>query len=371
MSDVPMSGVRLLSSVREVPAEAWNAVVERHGGSAFHRHEWLAALERATLVRATPRHAVVFDGGVPVAVAPMLRTTSCPKLAMFRHGYLRAGIGDAPLLVGHSLYAQSSEILGEAAHRRLVLNEVEALVRRGGRTPAALLPLVPGGSELLRELRARGWVTGLLSCTNLLPVEWDSFEHYLDWLPRTRRANVRKARRRSAAAGAQCSVRRGVGDVAVMAGLIRATAAHHGSPVFFDEQFLGAVLECLGQAAVVFTVRGGGRPILSCLAVDLGGELTPWCIGLDYAALETFGQYNLLYGELVRYAIENRRRVVNFGRSTYYIKRKYGCALRPVYAAATGVAELRGALTGWVGRIDARARRELAAVGDPTGPRGS
>jgi predicted N-acyltransferase len=360
-----MSEVRLLGSVHQAPAQAWNAVVERHGGSVFHRHEWLAALEDATLVRATPRHAVVFDDGVPRAVAPLLLTSSCPKLAMFRHGYLRAGIGDGPLLVGHSLYAQSSEILGAPAHRRLVLDEVEALVRARGQAPAALLPLVPGGSDLLAELRRRRWVTGLLSCTNLLPVRWDSFAAYLDWLPRSRRVNVRKALRRADAAGAVCAVRRGTGDVAVMAGLIRATAEHHGSPVFFDEQFLGAVLERLGPAAVVFTVRGGGRPILSCLAVDLGGELAPWCIGLDYASLATFGQYNLLYAELVRYAIEHRLRVVNFGRSTYYIKRKYGCVLRPVYAAATGVPDLRGALAGWVGRMDARARRELTELGLP------
>jgi len=359
-----MPAVRLLGSIHEVPAATWNGLVERHGGSVFHRHEWLAAVEEARMVRAEPRHAVL-DGpdGLPVAVAPLFHTTFCPKLEMFRSGYVDAGIGGTDLLVGHSLYAQSSELLGPPEHQAQLLDAIGEIPGKQGQAPAAFLPLVPADRPLLDELRDRGWATGLLSCTNLLSVRWDSFDAYLSWLPSGKRRNIRKAVRRSEAAGAVCTVEPGGGDVAGMAALIRTTAEHHGSPLFFDEQFLRAVLERLGPAAVVFTIRGGGRPILSCLAVDAGGELAPWCIGLDYDALPEYGQYNYLYSQLISYAAERGRRVVNFGRSTYYIKRKYGCALRPVHAAALGIAELRPALAHWVKLIDAHAHRELDALG--------
>lgn len=361
-----MEGVRFLGSIHDVPAGQWNALVGRYGGSVFHRHEWLAAVEDADLVRVVPRHALVADArGEPVAAAPLLHTTFCPKLEMFLSRYLDAGLDGVPMLVGHSMYAQSSEVLGEPEHAAAVL---DAICRGATEAPAVFLPLIPGDTSLLKEVQARGWATGLLSCTNLLPVEWASYEEYLAWLPSSRRRNIRKAEARSEAAGVSCRVRRGSGDVATPARLIRSTAEHHGSPLFFDEPFLRAVLEHMGEAAVVFTVYGRGRPVLACLALDAGGELAPWCIGLEYDTLGTFGHYNYLYTQLIRYAIDNRRSVVNFGRSTYYIKRKYGCRLRPVYAAATGTPALRPALEGWIGRIDTYARQELAGLGLPQPP---
>ena len=355
--------VRFLETIHDIPAGVWNALVERHGGSVFHRHEVLAALEDAALVRVRARHAVLGGLGQPVAVAPLLRTESCPKLEMFLSGYVDSGLDGVPMLVGHSMYAQSSAVLGPAGVADRVLAALDGAEDAAHGAPAVFFPLVPGDAPLLDRLRARGYETGLLSCTNLLPIEWSGFEEYLAWLPSSRRKNIRKAMAGSERAGVVCTVERGGADVPEMARLIRATAAHHGSPVFFDEQFLEAVLRRMGAGAVVFTVRGGGRALLTCLALEGGGELAPWCIGFEYESLEEYGHYNYLYASLVRYAVESGLRLLNLGRSTYYIKRKYGCALRPVYAAAAGTPRLRPALRGWIRGIDEHARRELAAVG--------
>jgi predicted N-acyltransferase len=356
-----VSDVRFLESIHEIPAGVWNALVDRYGGSVFDRHEVLAALQDAALVQAGPRHAVLQGPHGPMAVAPLLYTESCPKLRMFLSGYVDSGLETVPMLVGHSMYAQSSAVLGPAGAAESVLAALDGHGEASG-APVVLFPLVPGEAPLLERLRERGYATGLLSCTNLLPIRWDRFEDYLAWLPSSRRRNVRKAMGRSERAGVVCTVERGGGDVAQMARLIRATAGHHGSPVFFDEQFLDAVLRRMGAGAVVFTVRAGGRVLLTCLALEGGGELAPWCIGFEYESLEEYGHYNYLYASLVQHAVENRLRLLNLGRSTYYIKRKYGCSLRPVYAAATGAPRLRPALAGWVRAIDAHARRELAAV---------
>ncbi len=351
--------VRILAAVEEVPAAAWNEAADRLGGQVHHRHEWLRALERAGPVDADPRHAVLTDDtGRITGLAPCYLTRACPKLDMFRRHYLHSPLAAEPLGVVHSMYGQTSQVLaaGPADRERLVAALEEAV-------PAPLaFPLVAAGDPLLGLLTDRGYQVGLLSCTNLLAVRWPSFAAYLADRPSAKRQNILRGLRRSERAGVTVAVRRGAeatADLGQLATLVAGTAAHHGSPLFFDERFLAGILRELGDAAVVFTVRAGSAPLLSCLALEHAGELTPWCVGLDYAELATFDHYNFLYATLVRHAIEARLASVNFGRSTYVIKRKFGCRQRPVQLA---VWPAPGTAT-WVREIDRRARAELAAVG--------
>ncbi|MEV0134243.1 GNAT family N-acetyltransferase [Dactylosporangium sp. NPDC050688] len=361
-----MTDLRVLHSIEDIPAGEWDAVVAAHGGSVFHRHAWLSALEAGGLVRADARHVVAVDDGRVTAVAPLYRTHHCPKLEMFQRHYVDAGLPDAAMFVAHSMYAQSSEILaGDDDRRAAVLDGIEALHRAEGPELILSFPLVPGDSPLLPALAGRGHPLALLSCTNLLDVEWDTFEGYLAARSSAKRHNIQRGIQRSEQAGAVLDVRRGTGDVGLIAGLVRRTAEHHDSPQFFTEAFLAATLDRLGDSAVVFTVLGRGQPVLACLALDDGTEVAPWCIGFDYASLAEFGHYNYLYAGVIRYAIEHRRKIVNFGRSTYYIKRKYGCRQRPVYAAMAAPPALRGAVDGWLGAIDRHAAQELTAAGLP------
>ena len=351
--------VRILSAVDELPAASWNDAVDRLGGQVHHRHEWLTALERSGPVDVEPRHAALTDAaGRLVGLAPCYLTRSCPKLDMFRRHYLTSPLGAEPLAVVHSMYGQTSQVLAatEAEREQLVAALEDAVD-----APLAF-PLVPAGDPLLPLLADRGYDIGLLSCTNLLPVRWPSFQAYLADRPSAKRHNISRGLRRSDEAGVWLTVRRGAAagaDLELLAGLAAGTAAHHGSPVFFDERFLTGIVRELGEAVVVFTVRAGAAPLLSCLALEHAGELSPWCVGLEYSGLDTFDHYNYLYAALIRHAIEIGLASVNFGRSTYLIKRKFGCLQRPVRIAvrpAAGTAD-------WVRDIDERARAELAALG--------
>lgn len=361
-----MTMVRVVYDIREVEPVSWDAAVSRYGGSVYHRHAWLRSVEAAAMVDVDARHLVLEAGGRVLGVAPLYLTRRCPKLEMFRRHYVSAGIGDAPMLVGHSMYAQSSDVLAAGEReRRLLLREVLALWQAEAADQILAFPLVPGSSPLLADLLQHGFTTGLLSCTNLLDTPWDSFEGYLAHLPKPKRRNIVKGIQRSERAGVTAEVRCGDADLDLLASMVRRTAEHHGSPVFFDVGFLAAVVKEFGPAAVTVTVYGRGKPVLTCLVLDTGGEVTPWCIGFDYDSLREFGQYNYLYSELIRYAVENGRRQVNFGRSTYYIKRKYGCRQRPVYAAMAAPPAARRAVETWVSAIDAHARTELSEVGLP------
>lgn len=363
-----MATLRVLSSVDDIGAAEWNAAVDRLGGSIHHRHEWLRALERGGAVDVEPRHAVLMDGGRVTALVPCYRTRRCPKLEMFLRYYVSSPLAGAPLPVVHSMYGQTSEVLaGSAADAERLVTELERLAAADPEPAPLTFPLVPADAPLLPLLAARGYATGLLSCTNLLAVRWSTFADYLADRPSAKRRNILRGLRRSEQAGVAVAVRRGAeaADLDLLAELTAATARHHGSPLFFDRRFLTAIATELAAAVVMFTVRAAGAVLLSCLAVEHAGELTPWCVGLDYAGLDRFDHYNYLYAALIRHAIESGLSTVNFGRSTYVIKRKFGCRQRPVYAAVGGLGTPASGAAEWIAATDRHARAELAAVGLP------
>ena len=358
--------VEVCKSIAAFPRSLWNEAVQRLGGSVYHRHEWLSLLESVSLVSVEPLHIVVRRGGRITAIAPLYRTQRCPKFDMFLSQYVSArGLDDCRFLVGHSMYAQSSQVLAEdAADRRVVLEQVEML-RRDQRPHAgvAVFPLVPEGDHLLPLLKEDGYRIGLLSCTNLLDVGWDTFEGYLASLRSAKRINILKGMRISEGGGleAKWGIKPSTPDT--LTELIRRTAEHHGNPVFFDSKFIADIFKHLSGLADVCTLTVGNEPLLACLVLADGTELLPWCIGFDYDTLGKYGHYNYLYVELIKYAIRHGYRRINLGRSTYYIKRKYGFRQRPVYIAARSDASIAGPVSGWIEAIEAFARDELEMNG--------
>jgi predicted N-acyltransferase len=340
--------------------------VERLGGSVYHRHEWLSMLESVSLVSVEPLHIVVRRGGRVTAIAPFYRTERCPKFEMFLSQYVSTrGMDDCRFFVGHSMYAQSSQILAEdAVDRQVVLEQVETL-RRGQRSHAGVVvfPLVPEDDPLLLLLKEDGYRIGLLSCTNLLDIRWDTFEGYLASLRSAKRLNILKGMRISEEGGLKAKWGIEPSTTGIITELIRRTAEHHGSPVFFDSQFIAGIFEHLSGLIDVCTLAVGNEALLSCLVLTDGTELLPWCIGFDYDKLGKYGHYNYLYVELIKYAIQRGYRRINLGRSTYYIKRKYGFRQRPVYIAARFDDSLAEPVSGWIEAIEAFARDELEING--------
>jgi hypothetical protein len=346
-----------------VDRDMWNEAVVRLGGSVYHRHEWLSAVEHSGLIDVDARHLLATENGRAVGMSPCYLTRYCPKLEMFRSHYVAAKPGGSTALVVHSMYAQSSEILADGPEtRRTLLAATEEQWRRA-RADFLMFPLVPAGDPLLSLLAERRYAIGLLSCTNYLDVRWPTFGAYLAGRPSAKRRNITKGMLRSESAGLTASIEPAAGHIGLLADLAARTADRHGSPVFFTRSFLKAIVAHLGDVATVVVLRGGGRPVLACLVLCYEGELTPWCVGLDYDVLGQFNQYNYLYVTLIRLAIETRMRKVNFGRSTYVVKRKCGCRQRPVYLAVAPGAENQATGERWVDAVDRHAREELATTG--------
>jgi hypothetical protein len=346
--------------VTDLAADRWNAAVDSLGGSVFLRDEWLRAVAGGGLVDADAAHVVLDADGEITALAACLLTRRCPKLEMFREYYLSSPFAGQTVGVVHSMYAQRSQLLARSeADRARLLTELED---RCLDAAGLFLPMVAAGDPLLDLVRDRGYAVGLLSCTNVLPVHWASLDEYLASRPSRKRNNIRHVLRTVEREGVTVEIRRDAEAVDTLARMVERTARRHGSPLFFDGRFLRSVVTALGAKAPVFVVTAGERVLLSCLALHHGGELVPWCIGLDYDALPQYDQYNALYIAIIRYAIEHGVREVNFGRSTYLIKRKFGCVQRPVYAAITGPPHHAADRREWIDAIDRRARQELAEV---------
>ena len=353
----------LLSRITDIAPEAWNAGVDALGGTVFHRHEWLRALDTGGMIDADAAHAVLGGREAPTGLAPCLITRRCPKLEMFREYYLRSPFAGRPIAVGHSMYAQSSQVLAATdADRSRLLDALEERALAGGAAEALMFPLVSAADPLLSLLRERDYAVGLLSCVNVLQVRWPTFDAYLADLTSARRNNIRSTLRTAERESLTVTIHRDGSALDTLAELVGRTAGKHGSPLFFDARFLRAIVAAMGDRTVTFEVAVGDAILLSCLALQHKGELVPWCVGLTYDALSRYDHYNVLYASLVRYAVAEGLREVNFGRSTYPIKRKFGCVQRPVYAAVTGTAAGKADRETWIAAIDERARRELAEV---------
>lgn len=355
--------IERLESIDEVTPSAWNAAVDRLGGAVHHRHEWLAAYETNDIVDVDARHVVVTGASKEiVALAPCYLVRRCPKLDMFRRYYVEADL-EGPMTVVHCMYGQTSQILAASEPERArVLDEIEAAWEADDAVALAF-PLVPIDDPLLKLLWARGYELGLLSCMNLLDVAWASFEEYLESLPSRKRRNVRLATERSELAGLVATWSRDPAELPGLAALVKETAERHDSPLFFSRGYLERIVDRLGDAAETVTLRAGDDVVLSCLTISDRHECVPWAVGIDYDRLGELDQYNYLYATLIRTAIERRLPRLNFGRSTYVIKRKFGCVQRPVYVAAKARSGAEASLARWVADIDAHARRELDDVG--------
>jgi predicted N-acyltransferase len=359
--------VEVRTSIRGIPRAAWNSLVETFDGSVFHTYEWLAALETSTLVKLQARHVLVWRTGRLIAAAPFYLTEHCPKLSMFVGYYTSFGTQlNVPMLLGHSMYAQSSLLLcnkPEAEEGQALLRTLDEIWQAEANVPLLGFPLLNERGSLASVLEGSGFRLAFLACSNHLDIRWSSFDEYLASRTSNMRRNIRQTTELAEREGIRCRTGWTVEDAKKVADMAKLTAEHHGSPAFFDVAFIEQLLVQASDYVRFFELSVGGRTILTCLALLYRGNLVPWSIGFEYESLRRYNHYNLLYVLLIRWAIENSVRSIHFGRSTYYIKNKYGCVRRPIYAAFKSYEAYTDTMSLWLQAVTVRARAELAQFG--------
>ncbi|WP_267595498.1 GNAT family N-acetyltransferase [Carbonactinospora thermoautotrophica] len=222
-------------------------------------------------------------------------------------------------------------VVGRDAAVDVLLDRFEELAREWGCRTSAVLHVPEDDRRLRAALEARGYVGASFVAQAVLPVAWSSFDDYLATLRRNRRTSIRRERRVFAESGMR--VRRVSVESAgpAMAALHAAQLRRYGHDI--AEERLAALIERirrhLAPWCTVLVAERDGELEGFVLAYEKSGELHPKMTGFSKYAQQHFGYFNLLYYEVLEYAMARGVRSVVLGPETYEAKVARGALLHP------------------------------------------
>lgn len=292
-----MNEAVIVREFEERDRDAWRAYVNAHEqATLFHDLRWSDAVRAGYGYRNS--HLIAEKDGALAGVLP-LTFVSAPLLG-------RSLISTAFAVGGGILAndANAAASLGAAAldlGRRLGVNYVEL---RGGIAPG------PGYAE-------KGGVYA--SFEKEMPDDADAIRN---WLPRNRRAEVKKALRIDEPNESSFRTTSRIRDFyKVYAPALR----NLGTPVM-PRKFLEALKANFADDADIGLVEHNGEPVAGLLSFWFRDRVMPYYIGADRKARD-IRAYDYLYYKLMRRAVERGVRIFDFGRSkvgsTHFDTKKY------------------------------------------------
>lgn len=290
---------------------AMGAFLDGHAETtAFHRFEWLDAVEAALGHRT---HWLIAERGSEIRAVLPLSAVHSPLFgrALVSTGFaVGGGMLEAEPGEGAKLFGAAEELA-----QRLACPSIEL---RGGALPEG------DGWHHKHESHA-GFVC------DLAPDD----EAQLTAIPRKQRAEVRKGLAR------EMEVRTGSSeqDRAMHHAIYAESVRNLGTPVF-PRKLFDAVMDAFGGDADILTVLNDGTPIASVLSLYHRGAVMPYWGGGVYAA-RTLRANDVMYYALMCHARARGMERFDFGRSkvdsgAYHFKRNWGFTPEPLsYAAWT------------------------------------
>ncbi|MFY8194320.1 FemAB family XrtA/PEP-CTERM system-associated protein [Novosphingobium sp. B1] len=297
---VPARAVTRLADPGDRPAIAQflNAHPE---STAFHRLEWLGAVEASTGHKA---HVLLSERDGHIGAVLPLHEVHSP---LFGRALVSTGFGVGGGTVGTAdaqLFAAAQELA-----KRLNCPSVEL---RGGHLPAG------DGWHVKTDSHA-GFVTKLAA----------DDEAQLLAIPRKQRAEVR----RGLGHGMKVCTGRSAEDRAMHYAVYAESVRNLGTPVF-PQGLFDAVLEAFGDDADILTVCDDGRPLASVLSLYHRGAVMPYWGGGVFAA-RAMRANDVMYYALMNHARKRGCDRFDFGRSkvdtgAYHFKRNWGFEPEPL-----------------------------------------
>ncbi|WP_338465889.1 FemAB family PEP-CTERM system-associated protein [Novosphingobium sp. ZN18A2] len=284
---------------------AISAFVARHpDATAFHRPEWLDAVERACGHRT---HWLIAErGGTICALLPLSEVHS----ALFGRALVSTGFGvGGGLLEDH---AGEGEGLLRAAEELAMRHQCPSVELRGGRLP-----------------QARGWHHKLDSHAGFVAPLAEDDEAQLTAIPRKQRAEVRKGLSREM----QVQTGRSAADRAMHFAVYAESVRNLGTPVF-PRKLFDTVMDGFGEDADILTVVHEGVPVASVLSLYHRGAVMPYWGGGVHAA-RALRANDVMYYALMCHARKRGCDRFDFGRSkvetgAYRFKRNWGFTPEPL-----------------------------------------
>ena len=371
----------ILTSLRDVAAEAWDACVP--GGHPFVRHAFLAALEESGSATAETgwlgQHVVLKDsGGTVLGAVPMYLKNHSHGEYVFDHGW-----ADAFERAGGRYYPkmQVSVPFTPATGPRLLIradaaaNQEETAAFKGALLSACIQCSEKIGASSLHitfpekdeaELMQEA---GLLLRTGM-QFHWenggyDSFDDFLGSLASRKRKQIRRERREALAEGLK--VRALTGDDIeehhwdAFFHFYRETGSRKWGMPYLTREFFSLLGQSMGEQVVLMIAENAGRPIAGALNLMSGDTL----YGRNWGAVEyhKFLHFELCYYQAIDYAIAHGLKRVEAGAQGEH-KLLRGYLPCPTYSAHwIANPSFRGAIEDYLERETRQVDWEIEALG--------
>ena len=278
-------------------------VAECADATAFHRPEWLHAVEHAC---GHEGHVLLAESGGAIAALLPLHAVHSP---LFGRALVSIGFAVDGGVIGDSANAGA---LGDAATRLAARLSCPSVELRGG-------PLPAGPGWHVKTDSHAGFVA---------PLAADD-DAQLTAIPRKQRAEVRKG----LANAMTVRVGRDAADRAMHYAVYAESVRNLGTPVF-PRALFDAVLDAFGADADILTVLADDEPVASVLSLYHRGAVMPYWGGGVFAA-RALRANDVMYYRLMCHARTRGCDRFDFGRSktdsgAFHFKRNWGFAPQPL-----------------------------------------
>ena len=311
--------VQVIKSITEIQPDIWNRVA---AGRGFQSHRWYTFGERA-MADCPPTYLIAWDGETPVGAAALFKVHNEPlPLPSIARSFMESIFKHRPLLVCRSPLADTSALLlpGEPERDRVLSALGTKAQEEFKKQKCSFLVFDYLLTEQLRYPWPRGYEPITVSEPGtFMPMEWDSFEKYLEAGNKKDRQHYKKSIKEAEENGIVLSKQRAVSDIDASLALIRNVSIWHGSA---PNPWMRGLLENFSMIdGTWLELRKEGK-LVGCGAV-VRDNLFQLATALGLEDDVPGGYFYLLYAAMQE-AFEHKVRLVRFGSGAYDVKRRLG-----------------------------------------------
>ena len=316
--------VQTHKSISEISPELWDQIA---AGRGFQSHGWYTFGEQV-MHDSPPTYLIAWDGDQPIASAALFKIKNEPlPLPQVARQFMSSILKRRPLLMCRSPLANTSALLlpGEPRRDEVLPILASAAQEEFKKQRCSFLVF---DYLLTEQLKYPSWPSSYEPITvsepgTYMPMEWDSFEAYLEAGSKKDRQHYKRTLKETAENGIELSRHKSVPDVEAALTLIKNVSIWHGSA---PNPWTRSLLEnfALLEDSTWLELRKEGQ-LVGCGAVlrDNKFQLTS-SLGLED---DVPGGYFLLLYAALQDAFEHKARLVRFGSGAYDVKRRLGLRL--------------------------------------------
>ena len=312
--------VQVFNSINEIEPNVWDRIV---AGRGFQSHQWYRFGERA-MADCPPTYLIAWDKKTPVAGAALFKIHNEPlPLPEVARRFMASVFNQRPLLVCRSPLADTSAFLlpGEPVRNVALTTLAQAAQEQFKEQRCSFLIF---DFLLTEQLRYPTWPAGFEPITvsepgTYMPVEWKSFDAYLESGNKHDRQHYKRNLREAEKNGLVLTRSRTISDTERALKLIRNVSIWHGAA---PNPWMRGLLENFSMIDGTWLEIRKEKKLVGCGAIVRDNKFQlATALGLED---DVPGGYFLLLYTALQEAFEHNIRLIRFGSGAYDIKRRLG-----------------------------------------------